>query len=54
VRVEVEEKSEPRVLRVYLHHIFNTPPIVDSGRWREKQKQRERPEGNKAKDAKEG
>jgi len=57
--VGVEEKSEPRVLRVYLCRICNTPPtldrIVDSGKCGEKkQKQRERPKGNKAKDAKEG
>jgi len=38
--VGVEEKSEPRALRVYLRHICITPPtldrIVDSVKWREK------------------
>jgi hypothetical protein len=38
-------------------HPLNTPPkfdrIVDLVKWREKQKQRERSKGNKAKDAKE-
>jgi hypothetical protein len=38
--VGVEEKSEPRVLRVYLRRICNTPPtldrIIDSVKWREK------------------
>ena len=56
--VGAEEKSEPRVLRVYLCRICNTPPHLTESQIRvggeKKQKQRERSEGNKAKDAKEG
>jgi hypothetical protein len=55
--VGVEEKSESRVLRVYLNRICNTPPHLTESWIRlsgeKKQKQRERPEGSKAKDAKE-